>query len=175
MTKSPVALWLRAGLLTGVVDGLFASVLSVAVFDSTVARLFQGVASTLIGRGALDGGTPTALLGLVMHFGVALGWSAVFLLITMRSAWVRHLLASPAGSVKVAAVYGPFIWLVMSLVVIPVLLQRPPNISSRWWIQLVGHVPFVGLPIVASIARGFRPVTSHNAGALEMPAVARDT
>lgn len=175
MTKSPVALWLRAGLLTGVVDGLFASVLSVAVFDSTVARLFQGVASTLIGRSALDGGTPTALLGLVMHFGVALGWSAVFLLITMRSAWVRHLLASPAGSLKVAAVYGPFIWLVMSLVVIPVLLQRPPNISSRWWIQLVGHVPFVGLPIVASIARGFRPVTSHNAGALEMPAVARDT
>jgi uncharacterized membrane protein YagU involved in acid resistance len=50
---------------------------------------------------------------------------------------------------KVASVYGPCIWLVMSLLIIPVLTQRPPAISIRWWIQLAGHFPFVGLPVVA--------------------------
>ena len=62
---------LRAGLLTGVIDGLFSSVLSVAFYHSTVSRLFQGVASTVAGKEALDGGIPTVLLGVLMHFGVA--------------------------------------------------------------------------------------------------------
>jgi len=43
-----------------------------------------------------------------------------------------------------------------SLAVIPFLVHRPPAISIRWWIQLIGHIPFVGLPIVASIWRGSR-------------------
>lgn len=144
----------RAGLLTGVTDGLFSSILSVVFYHSAVARLFQGVASTLIGKAALDGGTQTAVLGVLMHFGVAFGWSAVFLFLLMRSRWVRGVLTSPYGVVKVASVYGPFIWMVMSLAVIPALLHRPPTISARWWTQLIGHIPFVGLPIVASIARG---------------------
>jgi hypothetical protein len=142
---------IRAGLLTGISDGLFSTVLSIFFYHSTAARLWQGVASTLLGRAAFDGGTPTALLGLLMHFGVAFGWSAVFLFLVMRSGWVRRLLASPYGVAKVAAMYGPSIWLVMSLVVIPILLHRPPTITIRWWIQLIGHFPFVGFPIVASI------------------------
>jgi hypothetical protein len=40
----------------------------------------------------------------------------------------------------------------MSLVVIPTLTHRPPALSFRWWVQFVGHFPFVGLPIVASSA-----------------------
>lgn len=143
-----------AGLLTGVTDGLFSSVLSVFFYGSTVARLWQGVASVLLGKEALDGGIRTALIGVLMHFGVAFGWSAVFLLLAMKSAWIRRVLSSRYGVAKVAAVYGPFIWLVMSLVVIPVLLHRPPNVNFRWWVQLIGHFPFVGLPIVASIGSG---------------------
>jgi hypothetical protein len=143
---------LRAGVLTGVVDGLFSSVLSVAFYHSTVARLFQGVAGAVLGNEAFAGGISTAALGVLMHFGVAFAWSAVFLFFVMRSRWVRERLASPYGVIKVAAVYGPFIWLVMSLVVIPLLVQRPPSITVRWWIQLIGHFPFVGLPIVAMTA-----------------------
>ena len=143
----------RAGLLTGATDGLFSSVLATVFYHSTVTRLFQGVASTVLGKRAFDGGTPTALLGVAMHFGVAFGWSAVFLFLVMRSGWIRDLLASRNGVAKVASLYGPFIWLVMSLVVIPLLLHRPPAINFRWWVQLFGHIPFVGLPIVASIAR----------------------
>ncbi|HSL22018.1 MAG TPA: hypothetical protein VK886_10820 [Vicinamibacterales bacterium] len=144
----------RAGFLTAIIDGLFSSALSVLFYGSTVARLFQGVASTLLGREAFDGGTVTALLGVLMHVGVAFGWSAVFLFLLVRSSWIRRLLGSPHGVIKVAAVYGPSIWLVMSLAVIPLLTQRPPTIGLRWLIQLLGHFPFVGIPIVASIGTG---------------------
>jgi hypothetical protein len=150
----PLSALLRAGLLTAVVDGLFSSVLSVAFYESTVMRLFQGVASTLVGPAAFEGGMPMAVLGILMHVGVAFGWSAVFLVLVLRSPALRRVLASPYGTVTVASAYGPFVWLVMSLVVIPVLLQRPPAITIRWCVQLIGHVPFVGVPIVASIARG---------------------
>lgn len=146
--------WLRfvcAGLATAITDGLFAIVLSVGFYNSTFSRLFQGVASTLVGSSAFEGGARTAALGVLMHCGVAFGWSAVFVFVVMRSALVRRVLASRYGSAKVALVYGPFIWLVMSLVVIPLLLhRRPPAISIRWLVQLLGHFPFVGMPIVAS-------------------------
>jgi hypothetical protein len=39
--------------------------------------------------------------------------------------------------------------MVMSLVLIPPFTHRPPTIGFRWWVQLIGHFPFVGLPIVA--------------------------
>lgn len=152
--RDPVSRLVRAGLMTGVIDGLFSSVLSVAAYHSTVPRLFQGVAAVLLGTPALDGGIPTAVLGVLIHFGVAFGWSAVFLILVIRSAWIRRLLTSQYGVVKIASLYGPFIWMVMSLAVIPSLMHRPPAINIRWWIQLIGHIPFVGIPIVASIGRG---------------------
>lgn len=141
----------RAGFLTGVIDGLFSSILSVAAYGSTVTRLFQGVASVLIGPAALDGGASSAALGLLIHFCVAFGWSAVFLFL-VRSAWMRRILESRYGVLKVAALYGPFIWMVMSLILIPLVARRPPTINPRWWIQFVGHFPFVELPIVWSIS-----------------------
>lgn len=146
----------RAGLLTGVTDGLFASVLNVAFYDSTVTRLWQGVASTLLGPSAFERGTESALIGVLMHLGVAFGWSAVFLGLLGLAPRLRAVLASPSGPLKIAAVYGPFIWLVMSLMVIPLLVHRPPTITGRWWVQLIGHFPFVGLPIAWSFARAFR-------------------
>jgi hypothetical protein len=150
--ETPVATLVRAGVTTGVIDGLFSSLLSVFFYGSTATRLFQGVAATLLGNAAFDGGTRTAAIGLVMHFGVAFGWSAVCLAAVMRSPRIRALLARPSGVVMAAAVYGPAVWVTMSLVVIPLLLHRPPAINFRWWVQLVGHFPFVGLPIVASVA-----------------------
>jgi hypothetical protein len=145
---------LRAGIVTAVVDGLFSSVLSVAAYGSTVARLFQGVASVLIGPRAFEGGTATAMLGVAMHVLVAFTWSAVFVFVVLRLPWVRRRMGSPWGILAVAALYGPSIWMVMSLAVIPTLAHRPPTIGFRWWVQLIGHIPFVGVPIVALGGKG---------------------
>jgi hypothetical protein len=147
---------LAAGLLTSLTDGTFATVQTVFVNKSTFGRLWQGVASVLLGPSAMTGGTRTIGIGLLMHVLVAFTWSAIFVFGLMRWPLVRGVLASPWGVVKVAAVYGPFIWLVMSTIVIPVMVQRPPSFTSRWLVQLVGHFPFVGLPMVAMGSRGVR-------------------
>jgi hypothetical protein len=149
--SSAISRLIRAGLVTGVTDGLFSSVLAAFFYGSTVTRLFQGVASVLIGAAALDGGTRTAALGVLMHFGIAFGWSAVFLMVVLSSSWLRGVLAAPYGVIAVAAVYGPLIWIVMSVAIVPLFTHRPPTINIRWWIQLVGHIPFVALPIVTMI------------------------
>ena len=147
---------MRAWLVTGVVDGLFSSALSIFAYGSSVSRLFQGVASVPLGPAALDGGAPTFALGLLMHFAVAFGWSAIFIFLATRSTWIRGVLGSTRGVISAAAVYGPFVWIVMSLAVIPFFTHRPPTITFRWWVQFFGHFPFVGVPIVASVASGLR-------------------
>jgi hypothetical protein len=153
LTADPGRRLLRAWLLTAVTDGLFSSILAEFFYGSTVARLWQGVASTLIGPSALDGGTRAVAIGMLMHFGVALAWAVVFLAIYLTSSWIRRVADSRYGSLKIAVFYGPIIWMVMSLVVIPTLTGRPPSITYRWWVQFFGHMVFVALPIVATIAR----------------------
>ena len=138
---------IRAGTTTAVIDGLFSSVLSVAFYGSTVTALWQRVASTLVGPDAMNRGMQTVAIGILMHVGVAFAWSAVFLFVAMRSGWIREVLASSFGAVKIGAMYGPVIWVVMSLAVIPLLTHTDPKITFRWWVQFVAHFPFVGLPI----------------------------
>ena len=154
VARGRLAALVRAGLLTAVADGAFAAVMSVILYGG-VARIFQGVASTLMGRSALTGGLPTAGIGVLMHIGVAFGWAAVYVFALSRLPVVQAVLGSRAGALKVAAVYGPCIWMIMSLLVIPALTHRPPAINAIWWIELAGHFPFVGVPIVAGA--GLRP------------------
>ena len=146
---------LRAGLLTAVVDGSWAIVLTL-LYGRPLTRLWQGIAATAFGERMFDGGAATVALGVAMHFAVAFAWSAVFLLLATRSPLVRRVLDSRYGPLEVAAVYGPFIWIVMSAVVIPSLTRKPLALTGRWWIQLLGHVVFVGLPIAWAIGRSNR-------------------
>lgn len=143
----------RAWLLTAVIDGLFSSVLSAFVYGSTVTALWIGVGTTAFGAGAFGGGNALAAAGLATHFGVALFWSTIFLLAFENSAALQRITASPGGVMRVAAIYGPLIWVVMSMVVIRAATGRAPAITYRWWIQFFGHAVFVGLPIVSMIAR----------------------
>ncbi|MEO5818789.1 MAG: hypothetical protein ABIT20_26205 [Gemmatimonadaceae bacterium] len=147
----------RAWLFTGVSDAIWAMVATVFVFHrGTAGSVWRGVASVLLGKDALTGGVPATIIGLVLHFGVAFAWSAIFLLLVTRSPKLRAVLDSPYGILEVAAVYGPFIWAFMSFVFIPVFTHRMPTVTINWWIQAVGHIVFVGLPLVWSIGSGSR-------------------
>lgn len=145
---------LRAGLLTAVVDGIFATCLAEFGYGTGAARMWRGVASTLLGPSANDGGAAMVLVGLVMHVGVAFTWSTIFLAIASRSEALRRALAAPGGVLGVALVWGPLIWTVMSFVVIPSFTGRLPTVTPRWWIQASGHVGFVALPMAWAVARG---------------------
>ena len=144
---------IRAWLTTAVSDGIFSSVLVTVFYGSTFSRLWQGVASVPLGAKALDGGTQAVLTGILIHFGVALTWSTVFLFIWMSSATIQRTVSSWRGVLTIASGYGPCIWMFMSLVVVQTLTHKPPAINFRWWVQFFGHIPFVAFPIVATIGR----------------------
>ena len=157
MNENLRRIWLRAWALITVIDAIFATVLPVVAYGQPLGRVWQGVASVLLGPSAIGGGARTILFGLAMHAGVALVWTTLFLALVLLSPPVRRFVAPPAGIVVAAAVYGPLIWIVMSLVVIPAFTGRSATIGPRWWVQLLAHIPFVALPIVATIARGLAP------------------
>jgi hypothetical protein len=71
----PAIFW--AGMTCGVLDGISATVVS-WLFGGTPIRLFQGIASGLLGRSAFQEGVPSALLGVGLHFLVAFGAATVY-------------------------------------------------------------------------------------------------
>jgi len=140
-------------LVTAAWDAVCATALGVFAYGSTAASVWQGVASTVVGSPALTGGAAAVAAGLGLHMMVALTWSALF--VAAARAWpaLRQALRTPAGALAVAAAYGPAIWLVMSLLVIPIATGRPPRFGSRWWVQVGAHVPFVSIPLVFTARR----------------------
>jgi len=142
---------LRAWIVTAIADGLFSSVLSAFFYGSTAAALWQGVARTAFGRDAISSANAQVITGIAVHVCVALVWSVVFLIAYENFAALRRITSSTSGVLTVAAVYGPLIWVVMSMIVIRAATGRPPAITYRWWVQFFGHALFVGLPIVAGI------------------------
>lgn len=144
--------WLRVlipvWLVTAVWDGICASALSVLAYDTSASALWRGVATTLPGSATFEGNAGV-MVGLVLHALVALTWSAVFVTLAWQWPALRRALTTPGGAAGVAVVYGPIIWLLMSVVVIPLATGRPPRVGgARWWVQVVAHVPFVSLPLV---------------------------
>jgi hypothetical protein len=149
--RAVVVTWL----VTAAWDFLCASALSVFAYGSTFSRLWQGVAAAALGPTALQMGTRGVAAGLMLHLLVALVWSAAFVVALARSAALRRMVDRPIGALGVAAIYGPVIWLVMSLAVIPLATGRPPTVGFRWWVQIFAHVPFVTIPLVFTARRAF--------------------
>lgn len=146
--RSFIPALVRTGLLVGVSDAIFATTLTQVPPLSTPLRLWQGVASVPFGKEMLDGGIATAVLGLLVHFCVAFAWSGLFLIAFYNWRGLRETIRNPFGAFAVAAAYGMSIWLMMSHVLIPAFVDRPPNIGPKYWILLIGHIPFVALPMV---------------------------
>ena len=144
---------LATWLVTAAWDFVCATLLSVLAYGSTAARLWQGVASAVLGPRALTMGVRGVVGGLALHLAVAFVWSAAFVLVAGRIAALRRAITSPRGAIAVASIYGPIIWVVMSLVVVPLATRRAPAIGFRWWVQVVAHIPFVTLPLVFTARR----------------------
>lgn len=130
-----VILW--GGLLGGLGDFLFAF-----FYYGWKIRVFQSVAAGLIGRTAFEGGVPTFLLGVVLHFLIALIWAGLFWLLARAApVLLRHTV--PAG-----LLYGCLIYYGMNCVVLPLsaLHTKPWTLPPPTW-PLAAHAVLVGLPI----------------------------
>jgi hypothetical protein len=115
-------------------------------------RLLQSVASGLLGRGAFDGGAPTAALGLVLHYAICVVAAGVYWGAARRLAWLVER-AVPAGLLFGLAVYGFMNYVVLPLSAFP--FPRHPAALTVVTGVLV-HMVGVGLPIALSARRGLR-------------------
>lgn len=134
------------GLAVGVLDGLYA-VISSGLKGVSPVRVFQFVASGLLGRASFSGGTKTALLGVALHFVVAFIVAAVYYAVSLAlPALVRRAALS-------GLLYGVAVYLVMNFLVLPLAAVPPlPFSFTGLLFGMLGHAFVVGLP-VALIAR----------------------
>jgi uncharacterized membrane protein YagU involved in acid resistance len=151
-TNSPNALlaifW--GGLACGIFDISQAMIAFRLQAGLSPERVLQSVASGLLGKAAYQGGTRTAVLGAFLHFFIAFSWAAIYYIASRRLAF---LTASPVIS---GLLYGEFVWLVMTCVVLPLsaIHRWPPVWNAASTITgPIGHTVLVGLPIALAVKR----------------------
>jgi hypothetical protein len=145
---SPPRAILYGALVVGALDFIDATVFF-GFLGASPLRIWQSVASGLLGQAAFQGGLPVAALGVVLHFFIAFGIVAVYYLASRR---LRFLTQRP---VLWGLVYGVAVYFVMSLVVVP--LSRA---TSHWPPSLlvflngiIGHALLIGLPAAIFASR----------------------
>ena len=144
---------LVGGGIAGVLDGLDAVLYYNWLSGVAPSRLFQFIASGLLGARSFSGGWYTILLGVVLHFTVAMGAATVFYLScrTVPALTKQPWLIGPA--------YGLVVYAVMHYVVVPmsaVAARKSPMSGMELADQLFSHMFFVGLPIALMARRSVR-------------------
>jgi hypothetical protein len=152
----PSARVLRLVFVGGLIAGAFDITYAVVFFGFRgvpAIRVFQSVASGLLGSKAVDGGWPAAGLGLVLHFLIALILAAIFYLASRSlSILVRH-------AVVCGICYGFAVYWIMNLVVLP-LSAYPRKFSFVPVVVITGllvHMFLIGLPIALAVRRASLP------------------
>jgi len=144
-----VRLWLLATLVAGALDITAAIVVSRLGRGVPAARVLQSVASGVLGRGAFEGGTGAAALGLLLHFLLMAAIAGIYVLAYQRSALLR---SSP---IALGVVFGLLVYVVMTYVVVPLSASPIRTPAGRdLLIGMVVHIVCVGLPIALIVARG---------------------
>jgi hypothetical protein len=133
---------LYAGFTVGVLDAIAATVSS-AVRGGTPIRVFQYVASGLLGPSAFERGWATYAFGLLLHFVVAFGASVVFILSGRLVPVISRIPFYISGPI-----YGVLVYFIMRDVIVPMSLVTRLNYNaSAVTIGLIIHILFVGTPI----------------------------
>jgi hypothetical protein len=141
---TPARALLLGGLTVGVLDGLDALVFF-GLRGVPPARVFQGIASGLLGPSAFAGGMATALLGVFLHFFIA------FAVVTAYHLAARRLPGLTQRPWIYGPLYGLLVYAVMNFVVIPLsaIAARSPS-TGVLLNGLLIHALGVGLPAALS-------------------------
>lgn len=139
----------EATLVVALLDGAAAVTLYAWILHvTTPARIFQGIASALVGPAAFEGGLPMVLLGVLMHTGVALGWATIYAIAWSRWPALRALTGTTRGAVLAGIAYGPGVWLCMRFLILPLTHAYLQPVGSWRFLAMIGiHMAAVGTPI----------------------------
>ena len=130
-----------SGLLVGTLD-IAAAIVQILLKGGSPIRMFQFIASGVLGDASFSGGVPSAIYGLVFHFCIAMGWTILFFLAFPRLPFLAK------NRILTGAVYGIFVWLMMNHVILP--LSNTPPLAFKLIpavISLLIIIGAVGLPL----------------------------
>jgi uncharacterized membrane protein YagU involved in acid resistance len=106
------------------------------------SRILQSIAAGLLGREAYGMGTSSALLGAVLHLGIACGMAAVYWIASRRNPWLRQ------AWVTAGLIYGALLYIAMNFVVLPLSRATPVPFAWDWFAaSIFSHLLLVGLPL----------------------------
>ena len=136
------------GLAVGVLDCI-AAMVNAGIRGTTPDRVWQYVASSVVGSESFNMGWKTIALGLLFHFCVAFGVAIGFYIL---SRLFPTLLRWPF---IVGPLYGVAVYFMMSYAIVPLTMVKQG--AFNWYGLISGliiHMLFVGLP-VALVARKY--------------------
>jgi len=141
----PIAAIVVGGVIVGILDLAYA----IIVYSPKHPILIpQAIASGLLGRASFSDGAPSAVLGVICHFTIALGAAAVFY--AASRTW-RFLVHRPVLS---GMLFGACVYVVMHVVIVPLSAAGPSHLSfALKSAEFVEHWFFVGVPIALSVRR----------------------
>ncbi len=156
---SPARAILVGTLVVGTLDALDALVVFGLLGGATPPRIFRSIARGVLGADAATGGTPAALLGVVLHYTIACG------IVTTYVAATRVLPGLNRRPFVFGPLYGVVAFIVMNLVVLPLsAIGAVPQFTAFGLTNgLLIHMLGVGLPAALVASRVRRPRAGRQA------------
>ena len=148
---TPLKATLVGGLLAGAADMSYALLWFSGVKGAPAIKIPQSVAGGLIGRGAFDGGIATFVLGLGLHWLIALIWAGVYVFVGRRI--LPAILRQP---IPFGLAYGAWVYFIMNWVVLPLdAMHTQPHFApwNTWLTGLAVHMLGIGLAISISASK----------------------
>ncbi len=151
MSRIGRSLWtiLWIGLVAGTLD-ITENIVFNAFRGITPWRIFQYIASGLLGRHSFQMGWTSVGLGIAIHYAIALGWTGIFYIAATK------FVALARRPILSGLVYGVIVYLVMNFLVLP-MTAVPPRPTAMTLVNRVNAVLAlmfcIGLPIALLVRR----------------------
>jgi len=139
--KKPSTYVLLGGLVAGTFDITYACTFWYLKRGVLPSRVFQSVASGLLGAASFTGGWRSAALGLALHYFIAMSMAVTYYLFARRWAelWEKPLVYGP--------LYGVLLYGIMNYIVVPLSAANQGSQDLLWvLLSIAVHAFLIGTP-----------------------------
>ncbi len=143
----PIAL---GGLIIGTADAIiYHWFVSSVLGGNPLTSVYQYIASGALGESAFAGGIATVLLGVLIHFFIALVVAGVFILSATRIFLLRR------NPIVGSLLYGFGVFIVMNMIVTPLSAAPvlPAPTTPMLIVNILDHMLVIGLPLGILVQR----------------------
>ena len=139
--KKPSTYVVLGGLVAGTFDITYACTFWYLKRGVLPSRVFQSVASGLLGDASFTGGWRSAALGLALHYFIAMSMAVTYYLFARRwsGLWEKPLVYGP--------MYGVLLYGIMNYIVVPLSAANPGSRNLLWvLLSIAVHAFLIGTP-----------------------------